>query len=359
MTLVEDITLEIEQGEFVAIMGPSGSGTSSLLYSWPPRHADLRQNLAERDDTQGLSDDELADIRLRQLGFVFQFHFLLAEVSALDNVLLPIRKLGRLSQNEALAKGLSCSARLGLGDQAASCRANVGGQRQRVAVARRWPTIRSSYSRTSRRARWTQSSETLRAIFRELSRGQKRTVVAVTHDPSFARRLTACCSSVDGSSSGRRAADASPSASAGSATAMRDSALIENLRQLTANPAVSIEEADPPDVPDVSPPFRSHRSVLRLVAHRMAAYRYTDAGISDYVEKRLLSEGWRIAVWVAAPNSVADVDRAPPASAPPFPHISACAGAGMAPGCRRRRLPPLLSASIRRRLDRHSRECHR
>ncbi len=201
VTLVEDITLEIEQGEFVAIMGPSGSGKSSLLYLLGmldmPTSGKIWLNGA---DTHGLNEDELASIRLRQLGFVFQFHFLLAEFSALDNVLLPIRKLGRLPENEARARGLELLGSLGLGDQARKLPGQMsGGQRQRVAVARALandPLIIFADEPTG--ALDTKAGENLRAIFKDLSRRQNRTIVVVTHDPSFAKAADRVLFLVDG-----------------------------------------------------------------------------------------------------------------------------------------------------------------
>ena len=201
VTLVEDIDLEIEQGEFVAIMGPSGSGKSSLLYLLGlldmPTSGTIWLNGA---DTRGLSEDELANIRLRQLGFVFQFHFLLAEFSALDNVLLPIRKLGRLTDNGALARGMELLGSLGLGDQAHKLPSQMsGGQRQRVAVARALandPLIVFADEPTG--ALDTKANENLRGIFKDLSRRQRRTIVVVTHDPSFARAADRVLFLVDG-----------------------------------------------------------------------------------------------------------------------------------------------------------------
>ncbi|MGO8952414.1 MAG: ABC transporter ATP-binding protein [Rhodomicrobium sp.] len=201
VTLVEDITLEIEQGEFVAVMGPSGSGKSSLLYLLGlldmPTSGKIWLN---GDDTRGLNEDELANVRLRQLGFVFQFHFLLAEFSALDNVLLPIRKLGLLSEKEALARGLELLGSLGLEDQARKLPSQMsGGQRQRVAVARALandPLIVFADEPTG--ALDTKASENLRMIFQDLSRRQNRTIVVVTHDPIFAKAADRVLYLVDG-----------------------------------------------------------------------------------------------------------------------------------------------------------------
>jgi lipoprotein-releasing system ATP-binding protein len=200
-TLVEDISLEIEQGEFVAIMGPSGSGKSSLLYLLGlldmPTSGKIWLN---GEDTAGLNEEDLANIRLAQLGFVFQFHFLLAEFSALGNVLLPVRKLGRLSEEEARARGTELLGSLGLADHAHKLPSQMsGGQRQRVAVARALandPLIIFADEPTG--ALDTKSSENLRAIFQDLAHRQHRTVVVVTHDPNFAKAADRVLFLVDG-----------------------------------------------------------------------------------------------------------------------------------------------------------------
>jgi lipoprotein-releasing system ATP-binding protein len=201
VTLVDDIDLDIEQGEFVAVMGPSGSGKSSLLYLLGlldmPTRGKIWLNGA---DTGGLSDDELANIRLRQLGFVFQFHFLLAEFSALDNVLLPIRKLGRIAEGEARAKGLALLGSLELGDHADKLPSQMsGGQRQRVAVARALandPVIILADEPTG--ALDTKASTNMRMIFQDLARREGRTIIVVTHDPIFARAADRVIFLVDG-----------------------------------------------------------------------------------------------------------------------------------------------------------------
>ena len=97
VTLVSDIDLSIEGGEFVAITGPSGSGKSSLLYLLGLLdRPSAGRVLLEGRDTAALGPADLAALRLARLGFVFQFHFLLPEFSALDNVLIPIRRRGAL-----------------------------------------------------------------------------------------------------------------------------------------------------------------------------------------------------------------------------------------------------------------------
>ena len=110
VTLVQDITLDIQRGEFVAVMGPSGSGKSSLLYLLGLLDKPTGGRIwLDEIDTAGMDEDALARLRLERLGFVFQFHFLLAEFSALDNVMLPMRKLGRLGEEAARARGRSAS----------------------------------------------------------------------------------------------------------------------------------------------------------------------------------------------------------------------------------------------------------
>src|SRR6185437_12221285 len=119
VTLVSDIDLEIAAGEFVAITGPSGSGKSSLLYLLGLLDQPSRGTLwFDGSETSRLEEGHLADIRLAHLGFVFQSNFLLPEFSALENVLMPLRRLGRLAKEAARERALELLHDLGLRDHA-------------------------------------------------------------------------------------------------------------------------------------------------------------------------------------------------------------------------------------------------
>ena len=187
--LVSDIDAVFERGSFTAISGPSGSGKSSLLYLLglldPPTAGDV---LLDGASTFGLSSEERGRLRLEHFGFVFQFHFLLPELSALDNVMLPMRKLGRLSRlGDARARASSaCLARHG-GRGPQDPGALSGGQRQRVAVARALandPRLVLADEPTG--ALDSKNGAAVFAIFRRLA-DEGRTVIVVTHDETLAR----------------------------------------------------------------------------------------------------------------------------------------------------------------------------
>jgi lipoprotein-releasing system ATP-binding protein len=189
VTLVDGVSLEIERGQFVCIMGPSGSGKSSLLYLLGLLDVpDEGSVFLDGEDTSRYGEDELADRRLSKLGFVFQFHFLLAEFTVLENVLLPMRRLGRLGQGAATARAAELLDLLGLADQRAKRPHQLsGGQRQRVAIARALandPLVILADEPTGNLD--SVSSATVRQILRDLAHEKGQTVVAVTHDANFA-----------------------------------------------------------------------------------------------------------------------------------------------------------------------------
>ncbi|MCK7610670.1 ABC transporter ATP-binding protein [Roseibium sediminicola] len=201
VTLVKDVTFTVGESEFVAITGPSGSGKSSLLYLLGlldrPTKGEVRIG---GSPTHDLSSAEMAHLRLEKLGFVFQFHFLLPEFTALDNVLIPMQRLGKLSRKaqEEHARGLLAD----LGLEAFLHRRPEqlsGGQRQRVAVARALansPDLILADEPTG-----SLDSAATEQVFESLQKIVERqgtTVIAVTHDLELAARMARRIHLVDG-----------------------------------------------------------------------------------------------------------------------------------------------------------------
>lgn len=189
VTLVKNADVEVFAGEFVTVTGPSGSGKSSLLYLLGlldhPTEGDI--NIGG-SDTAAMSPDELAAVRLEKIGFVFQFHFLLPEFTAQENVMLPMRRLGKLSEKEMRDRSTRLLTDLGLKDHMHKIpRKMSGGQCQRVAIARALannPLLLLADEPTGNLD--TASSAAVNKIFKDLAHTQNRAVIAVTHDMEFA-----------------------------------------------------------------------------------------------------------------------------------------------------------------------------
>jgi lipoprotein-releasing system ATP-binding protein len=200
-TLVRDVSLSVGRGEFVAVTGPSGSGKSSLLYLLGLLDRPTKgEVLLEGRDTARLSAREMAALRLSRLGFVFQFHFLLPEFSAIDNVLIPIRRLGRLNDAKARERAMTLLGMLGLADAAGKLPEQLsGGMRQRAAIARALandPALILADEPTGNLD--TKNAAAVFDTFAKLVAEEGRTVIVVTHDPDLAARTTRRVHLVDG-----------------------------------------------------------------------------------------------------------------------------------------------------------------
>lgn len=201
VTLVNNISLEIQSGEFVVISGPSGSGKSSLLYLLGLLDRPTSGKIWLNDiDTSNYIDKQLADIRLAYIGFVFQFHFLLPEFTALENVMLPMKKLGSLTEKNALSRAQELLESLGLKDQMHKVPKQLsGGQSQRVAIARALankPKIILADEPTGNLD--SASGNNVRSILKDLSKNNDHTVIIVTHDSEFSRLADRVITIVDG-----------------------------------------------------------------------------------------------------------------------------------------------------------------
>lgn len=201
VTLVSDASFEVGAGEFISITGPSGSGKSSLLYLLGLLDKPTEGNVfLEGRDTARLSEDQVATLRLEKLGFIFQSHFLLPEFSAVENIMLPMRRLGKLPDKKIREKAQMILSDLGLGDHAHKLpRQLSGGQSQRVAVGRALandPVLILADEPTGNLD--TASSATVQNILKDLAHTQNRTVITVTHDMDFAARADRRIHIIDG-----------------------------------------------------------------------------------------------------------------------------------------------------------------
>lgn len=199
ITVLKDVSLEIKDGEFVAIIGPSGAGKSTLLYQLSlldePSSGEVIFN---GKPMTKLSQADKTDVRLHEMGFVFQDYALLPELTALENVALPIIMQGE-SKAAAEKKAEYALTQVGLLNKKNNLPSQLsGGQQQRVSIARaivHEPHILFADEPTANLD--TGSSQTVMNSFLELhSKGQ--TIVMVTHEAEYAKRATRIITLRDG-----------------------------------------------------------------------------------------------------------------------------------------------------------------
>jgi len=199
--VLKDISFKINPGEFASIMGKSGSGKSTLLYILSTMDTGYTGSLYLKGELiTGQSRNRLSLIRNQHIGFVFQFHYLLAEFSVLDNVMLPARKLGRKSLEEILHDAHEKLNLLNIGHLADKRASRIsGGEKQRVAIARALinePSILMGDEPTGNLDSY--NSENVFQIFRQLREEKGISLLVVTHDEDFAKRTDRILEMEDG-----------------------------------------------------------------------------------------------------------------------------------------------------------------
>ena len=210
--ILKGVDLAVAKGEYVSIVGASGSGKSTLLYllgglDRPTRDDEDGRSFTpesavfiDGNNTHELTDTELALVRNEKIGFVFQFHYLLKEFTAAENIALPMFKLGKWSRHECMQRAVKLLDQFNLASKAKR-RANrlSGGEQQRVAIARALanePAVLLADEPTGNLDR--KNSEIVADIFNSLA-ANGQTIVIVTHDQSLAHRARRMVTMEDGS----------------------------------------------------------------------------------------------------------------------------------------------------------------
>jgi putative ABC transport system ATP-binding protein len=188
-SVLRDVTISVDEGDFVALVGRSGAGKSTLLYQMGlldiPTSGEI---FIAGVNTGELTSDERTDFRLYNLGYVFQDYAIIPELTALENVALPLLMQG-LANTEAMERATKTLTDIGLGDRLHNLPSGLsGGQQQRVSIARALvhePKILFADEPTANLD--TESGELVMNLFLELNtRGQ--TIVLVTHEEEYAKR---------------------------------------------------------------------------------------------------------------------------------------------------------------------------
>lgn len=189
--VLKEVDLKVNRGEFLSLVGKSGCGKSTLMYILSTMDTQYEGELEIAGERlTGQDQNFLAGFRNRHIGFVFQFHYLLPEFTAIQNVMIPALKLRQYSSTEIEARAYEKLDMLGMKDHAKKPSNKLsGGQQQRVAIARALindPDIIMGDEPTGNLDSY--NSQLVFDIFHELTHTYKQTIIAVTHDEEFARK---------------------------------------------------------------------------------------------------------------------------------------------------------------------------
>jgi lipoprotein-releasing system ATP-binding protein len=189
--VLNDVSFTLNHGEFVSVIGKSGCGKSTLLYILSTMDTDYEGELWIHDQLMTTKTEaELSKVRNEQIGFVFQFHYLLNEFSVLKNVMLPGLKLGKYSKEEIENRAYNKLKILGIEKEALKMPNQLsGGQKQRVAIARALinePLLIMGDEPTGNLDK--KNSDIVYNIFNDLANEFKQTLLIVTHDNEFANK---------------------------------------------------------------------------------------------------------------------------------------------------------------------------
>ncbi len=198
---LDEVSFEVYDSEFITLIGKSGSGKSTLLYILSTMDTDYEGELfIAGEKITGQKSDKLAEIRNKNIGFVFQFHYLLPEFSCLKNVMIPALKLGKYSRQEIEEQAYQKLELLGIRDQALKPASKLsGGQQQRVAIARaliNQPKIIMCDEPTGNLD--SKNTSIVLETFQQLSSEFGQTIIAVTHDNDFAKASNRIIEMADG-----------------------------------------------------------------------------------------------------------------------------------------------------------------
>lgn len=200
-TIIPNLSFEVKAGEFVSITGPSGSGKSTLLYIMGGLDKPTFGKVwIDGEEITEKSETEMTRIRNEKIGFIYQFHFLLPEFSAVENVSMPMMINGSRSRKEIRERAMMLLDTVGMSNKYTNKPSQLsGGQQQRVAIARALanePKVLLGDEPTGNLD--SRSAGNVYELFDKLNREKRQTIIIVTHDEDFANRAGRRIHLVDG-----------------------------------------------------------------------------------------------------------------------------------------------------------------